>query len=113
MSESEDLKKTYRSLASEWYSARDKPELANRLFRKHHALYKTMRETSEGRSAILALLNDPEPAVRLLAGTHSLGINPELATRTLEEIQAGGGVLAMDAEYALIGFRDGTLNLDW
>jgi hypothetical protein len=88
----DDQASEYRRLAVEWDEARDAPDQANRLFDQLHARYKALRESPEGRSVILNLLDDPVTAVRLAAATHSLGIDQDRAVAVLEEIAAGGRV---------------------
>ena len=109
----EEIRANYRALALEWDAARADPKKANRLFKKHHALYKEVRDTETGRLAITSLLKDPQPAVRLLAATHCLPLQLDEAVAVLEALEAGAGTYAMDAKYTLINFRTGRLNLDW
>lgn len=107
------LRTEYRSLAVEWGEARDNPEEANRVFRAHHALYKTIRGSAAGREAITGLLDDPVMAVRVLAATHSLAWKPAGAAKALEEIQEESSPHALDAKWTLRSYRNGKLNLDW
>lgn len=108
-----ELSSRYRSLAVAWAKARAAPEEANRIFREHHAVYKALRESEAGRSAIAALLEDEEAAVRLLAATHSLAWKRELAERLLEDIASTQQALSFDAKWTLRSFRNGQLDLDW
>lgn len=108
-----DLATRYRQLALDWESARDNPDEANRIFREHHALYKQMRETEPGRSAISRLLADDSAAVRLLAATHSLTWDQQHAEEVLEQLEEGNGPLSIDAKWTLRSFRNGKLDLNW
>lgn len=111
--EVEELRAQYRRMVIDWAEARDDPPLANRLFKKHHSFYKGIRNSSDGQTAVVQLLGDPEDSVRLMAATHSLGWAREEAVRTLEELEQLSNLYAVDAKYTLKAFRDGTLNLDW
>lgn len=108
-----EIREQYRSLALAWAAAHANPSEANRLFKQHHAYYKMIRDTPEGRAAILSLLDDPDASVRSLAGTHALRIDPVRAEPVLEQLASGGGYTGVDAKYTLIKFRAGRLNLDW
>jgi len=103
----------YRALAVAWANAKTDPEKANRILREHHAVYKTLRESAAGRTAITSLLEDDEPAVRYLAATHSLAWNRELAERLLDDLAATTEAYSFDAKWTLRAFRKGELNLDW
>jgi Domain of unknown function (DUF2019) len=107
------LRTEYRDLVLAWDQARNDPRIANRLFKKHHRLYKALRESSEGREAITGLLDDPSPPVRLMAATHSLAWAGDTAVHVLESLEHEMSVYGMDAKYTLREFRKGTLNLDW
>jgi hypothetical protein len=103
----------YRQLAVEWDQARDDPAEANRLFDKLQVAYKGMRDSPEGRDAILGLLKDAETPVQLLAATHSLAWDPTAAERVLTEIEQQDNMHAVTAKWTLRSFRAGKLNLDW
>ena len=107
------LRAEYRSLAVEWGEAQDSPEQANRIFKAHHALYKRIRDSADGREAITGLLDDPVTAVRMLAATHSLAWEPDRAAQALQEIEQESSLYAVDAKWTLRSFRNGKLNLDW
>ena len=107
------MRSQYREMAVDWDEARDNPKEANRIFDALHALYKNMRGTAEGRSAIASLLEDPITAVRLAAATHSLAWQPTRAEQVLEEIEQEGSLHAVTAKWTLRSYRSGKLNLDW
>ena len=107
------MRSQYRAMAMDWDAACDDPQKANRLFKAHHAFYKTIRDSSAGREAISGLLDDPVTPVRLLAATHSLGWDPQRAQTVLEEIEREDNLFAVDAKWTLHSFRSGKLNLDW
>lgn len=108
-----EIRDHYRGLALEWAAARSDPKKANRIFRRHHAYYKSIRDIPDGQQALLELLSDPEPSVRVLAATHALTFAPEPAGAVLSELEQGADVYAVDAKYTLINFRTGRLDLDW
>lgn len=103
----------YRQGVVDWDAAQDDPRRANRLFRRNHAHYKELRSTAEGRDAIVALLDDEDVAVRLVAATDCLPWASERGIPVLEEIERADGRFAIDAKYTLLAFRAGTLDLDW
>ncbi len=107
------MRSQYREMAVAWDEARDNPKEANRIFDALHALYKTLRATAAGRTAITSLLEDPITAVRLAAATHSLGWQPTRAEQVLEEIEQEGSLHAVTAKWTLRSYRSGKLNLDW
>jgi len=107
------LRAEYRALVVEWDGASDAPKAANRLFDALHALYKQLRTSEEGRSAITGLLDDPVPAVRLAAATHSLAWRPERAETVLEELERVDSLHAVTAKWTLRSWRAGKLDLDW
>ncbi len=107
-----DMREQYRKLALEWQASQGVSRVANRIFDKHLALYRKIRDTPEGAEVIAELMDDPAPAERLLAASHSLSTDPAKAERVLEDIEAEGTIFAIDAKYTLRGFREGTLNLD-
>jgi hypothetical protein len=109
----EEIQADYRQMVVDWAEARDDPPLANKLFKKHHSFYKSIRDSTDGQTAVRRLLADPDDAVRLLAATHSLRWAREEAVRTLEELEQLSNLYAVDAKYTLKAFRDGKLNLDW
>jgi hypothetical protein len=96
-----------------WAASRDDPKVANKLFRQHHVLYKRLRETEQGRRIISDQLQASETPVRLLAATHTLGWDPEVATRVLKEIEQQDGEFGVDAKWTLRSHARGSLNLDW
>jgi hypothetical protein len=108
-----ELRARYRELAVEWDAARDNSDEANRIFKAHHALYRVLRDTPDGRQAITGLLDDPVTPVRLLGATHSLRLEPERAQLALEEIEQEGSLYAVDAKWTLRSYHSGKLNLDW
>jgi hypothetical protein len=82
------------------------------LFDQLYAYYRELRESGMGRSAISSLLEDPEPAVRLISATHSLPWDSERATAVLEELEQQPGLHAVSAKWTLREYRRGRLNLD-
>jgi hypothetical protein len=107
------MRSQYREIVVEWDEARDNPTEANRIFDALHVLYKSMRATAEGRSAIGSLVDDPITAVRLAAATHSLAWQPARAEQVLAEIEQEGNLHAVTAKWTLRSYRSGKLDLDW
>jgi hypothetical protein len=89
------------------------PRVANRWQRKMHASYKRLRETAEGREAIIQLVRDPSRHVRCWAGAHSLQWRPVEARRTLEELRDSTGPCSFDAKITLEEFDAGRLTFDY
>lgn len=109
----QDIVDRYRGLALEWAALQDKPGYANRVFERHHAFYKEVRSLPEAQSALRALLDDPSPAVRMLAATHLLPIAPTEAEPVLLTLVDAGTIYGFDAKYVLLQFHEGKLNFDW
>src|SRR5258708_7359292 len=107
------MRSQYREMAVAWDEARDDPREANRIFDQLHVLYKSMRASAEGRSAIGSLVDDPITAIRLAAATHSLAWQPARAEQVLEEIEQEGNLHAVTAKWTLRSYRNGKLNLNW
>lgn len=114
MTEVETLISKYRQLLVDRAEVPDKPAIANRLYMRNRKIYRILRESQEGRRAISALMKDPLMFVRLAAATQSLRWEPDEAERTLEtiELASDSGLYAVSAKYVLIGWRDGTLDLE-
>lgn len=107
------LRFRYRTLILNWDEARDNPPEANQYFDAIQKLQKVMRESEDGRLAIIGLLNDPVIAVQLIAASHSLTFEPDRAIEVLTKLEQGGGLHAVAAKWTLRSYRDGTLDLDW
>jgi len=102
----------YEATAMAWDAAQRDATKANPLFDHLHRLFKELRVDQEGRQGIAALIEHPNPGVRLSAAAHSLGWAPTEATQTLAEIERGPRH-SVAAKYTLEAFRDGTLDQDW
>jgi len=109
----DELRNQYRDLVLAWEAERDDPKKANKIFKRHHAFYKSIRDSAEGREAIVGLMGDPATAVRLMAATHSLRWLPERAESVLDDIEKEMSFYGADAKYTLQGHRKGTLDLEW
>jgi hypothetical protein len=110
----EEMRQIYRDLAVQWDEARDDPTLANKVFRRLHALAKEHRASAEGRTAIEGLLDDAVAAVRLVAATDSLAWHSSKGIAVLEDIeQNNSSLFAVDAKWTLRSYRSGKLDLDW
>ncbi|MET3961096.1 hypothetical protein ABIE44_001030 [Marmoricola sp. OAE513] len=86
---------------------------ANRLFKAMHQLAKELRSTEEGRAALLTMLDHPLPGVRMNAAAECLPFAPDAAVPVIEAIEQLGVFESLSAKYTLIGYRNGTLNMDW
>ena len=86
------------------------PKIANRRARDLRRWYLQLRESQPGRNAILALLTDPSPHVRVWAAAHSLEWSQAAARRTLEVLRDSGGACSFDAEMTLREFDLGRLS---
>jgi hypothetical protein len=113
MTTTDEIRRRYRDEVLAWADAQGGPRKANKLFKKHHAYYKSIRDLAEGQQAMLSLLNDAEIAVRVMAATHLLPYAPDLAVPVLERAEREGGIMSIDAKYTLISFHNGSLNLGW
>jgi hypothetical protein len=89
------------------------PRKANKAQARMHAAYKSLRETVEGREAILSLLDDPSPHVRCWAAAHSLEWNEVAAVTVLEGLRESRGPCSFDAEMTLAEFRKGQLSFNY
>ncbi|GEM_PF-3501939 len=78
----------YRRLSEQRGKLKLSPSRSNPLMVKIQALFQEIRLTSEGRAGIVALLDDPDVPVRLMAASHVLKWDPEKAIPALEGIDA-------------------------
>ncbi len=106
----DQMLKQYRD-AAEKTSNRD-PNIANKWVDELLKWYKRLRETEEGRTAMITLLTDPSPDVRGWAATHVLGWRPEIARPVLENLRDSKGRRSFDAEIVLREFDKGRLSFD-
>jgi hypothetical protein len=88
-------------------------QVTNRWHQKLHGCYKLLRETEEGRRGITSLMSDPMPHVQVWAAAHSLGWEPVLAKRTLEEIRDSDAPSSFDAKWTLKMYAVGRLSFDY
>jgi len=107
------LIEAYEQTALQWGQLQSDSAKANGVFEENHSIYKSLRNHEEGRVAIARLMTHDSEAVRLLAATHSLAWEPEVATATLDAIERAGGLPGVTANYTLRSYRAGQLNLDW
>ena len=86
---------------------------AKRAFDDVAAAYRELRiRGPEAQSALLPLLADDDPAVRLAAGTHALEFAPEEGEPVLMKlVEEDETSVAFDAELTLQVWRDGELRL--
>ena len=89
------------------------PKKANKGARQLHACYKILRESEEGRDALLGLMEDPEPSVRCWAAAHSLQWRPDSARRALEALRDSNGCYSATAQITLVEYDSGRLEFDY
>ncbi len=85
----DELLVRYREAAER--SATPDENEASRWAYEAHTLFKTLRETAEGRSGVSALMSDPHTQVRRWAATHSLRWDREKARAVLASLDATPG----------------------
>jgi hypothetical protein len=107
-----DLIEKYRQNAIGMGNISD-PKKANKCHDAVHACYKVLRETKEGREAIIRLLKDAQPEVRCGAAAHSLQWVPELARPVLEALRDSWGPCSFEAEMVLKEYDKGRLTFDY
>jgi hypothetical protein len=110
-----ELVEQYREAAAESSSSMRTidPQKANRAHDRLHQIYKILRQSPEGRQAIAALLDDPNPEVRCWAAAHSLEWSPLRARRVLEELSKRDDLLGFEALMTLQEFDAGRLSFDY
>jgi hypothetical protein len=111
-SDFEELQRCYRegAIATEHIST---PKKAKKGHDELHACYKRLRQSEAGRRAIMDLMNDAEPSVRLWAAAHSLQWAPNEARRVLESLKDAQGRCSFTAEITLVEFDKGRLSFDY
>jgi hypothetical protein len=108
----ERLAASYRAAAIEASNLADSRR-QNRAARRAHAFALKLRATPDGRAAVLLLLNDEDPYVRLWSATDALKWAPEAAVEVLERLVEEHGRGAFEANVTLRLFREGNLDLDY
>jgi hypothetical protein len=112
-----DLVRRYRQAAIEHTRSSDlatcDPDGANRAHDQLHHTYKLLRQTHEGRQALVSLMDDPDPGVRMWAAAHSLQWETEKAKAVLQELIQVGGLLGFEAEMTLKEYAKGRLSFDY
>ena len=106
------LRDRYRQCAIAMDEATD-PDEANRFHDECHSSYRVLRETDEGRKAIMSLMSDPDRSVQCSAAAHSLQWWPDRARAVLEALGASGGVCSFEAKTVLEEFDKGSLTFDY
>ena len=89
------------------------PKKANKGAKQLHACYKILRESDEGRVALIGLMDDPEPSVRCWAAAECLQWKPDVARRVLESLRDSRGAFSFDAEMTLDEHDKGRLTFDY
>jgi hypothetical protein len=86
--------------------------LANAAANRVQDCYDILRRTEEGRSGLLALIDNEDPAVRLCAAGHCLHWAAERARAVLETLRDSNGLWSFEAKWTLIEFEKGRSTLD-
>lgn len=89
------------------------PRRWNRLTHRVQRAHLVLRETAEGRRAILDLVDDPVPTVALWAATHALFWDRERSANRLRDFVSAGGLGGFEAKITLQEFEAGRLHHDW
>ena len=105
-----ELLEKYREAAEG--TAEQNPKIQNKWADELHRYYKLLRATDEGRSAIMTLLTDPSPHVRVWAGAHSLEWAPAAARAALEILRDSDGPCSFDAKMTLREYDRGRLRFE-
>ena len=88
------------------------PKKANKGAKQLHACYKILRESKEGREALIGLMEDSDPSVRCWSAAECLQWNPDAARRVLEMLRDSQGPFSFDAEMTLKEYDNGRLKFD-
>jgi hypothetical protein len=92
----------------------DDPGRKNELYLRLHAVQRSLSESSEGQQAIISLLDDPDPWVRLSAASHSLRGSEQRARKVLEALRdTDASPAGFDAKYVLREHDAGRLCFDY
>ncbi|HEX5399144.1 MAG TPA: hypothetical protein VFY06_08860 [Verrucomicrobiae bacterium] len=111
MSKIIDLLKQYREGAEGTGNPVSKK--ANTSHDQMHVAYKQLRECSDGKVGIVALMADENPHVKCWAAAHSLAWEPDKARAVLEELRDFRGACSFDAEMVLEQFDAGKLTFEY
>ena len=86
----------------------------NKAARKLQAIYKTLRQTEEGRAGLSALMSDSNAGVRLSAAARCLQWDPDQATSVLEALRMLNIFpISFEAEMTIEQFNKGNLSFDF
>jgi hypothetical protein len=85
----------------------------NRLAEDRQREYLVLKGSQEGRRALLGLLGDESPHVRLSAGANVLSFDPESGRPVLEELSRRPDLLGFEAKQVLNQYDAGHFNGDW
>lgn len=88
------------------------PKRANKGAKQLHTCYKVLRESEEGRKALMGLMEDSEPGIRCWAASQCLQWKPDVARRVLESLRNSQGPFSFGAEMTLKEFDNGRLKFD-
>ncbi|GAA3819223.1 hypothetical protein [Cellulomonas soli] len=82
------LRTAYRDLALDWQAEAGSPARAERTFHRLRALHDQLRESEDGREAIIELLDDPVTVARWMAASGVPGWAPGLPAPWMERIES-------------------------
>jgi len=103
----------YIALKIEWDGALRTPSKANRIFDQAHRVAVHLRESEDGRQALLALVKHENQAVRLGAAAECIVFAPKPAIKALRKLAKSDGHHSFSAEMTLKEFKAGRLRMDW
>lgn len=93
--------------------AKGDPDKGNQYARRYVAAFEQLRAVGDkGRDALIPLLADGRPDVRVMAAAFLLRHCTEKATNVLEAESEGAGLIAFGAAQALERWREGSWALD-
>lgn len=85
----------------------------NKHARQRVAVFKKLRaHGNAGREALTVLFRHPNPDVRSMAATYLLRYKTAEAKAVLEDVSKGQGLIAFEAQQALLRWEEGTWALD-
>lgn len=112
-----DLLRNYRDTLLAMHDCRvlagGDPRRWNRLVEKMQTIHLELRETSEGRGGITALIGDECVTVRQWSATNALAWAPREARAELTREVEQRGPSALEAQLTLREFDAGRLNTTW
>lgn len=82
----------------------------------HHnivAAYKKIKEIDPDLRILLPLLNEDNSSIRVWSATHLLNSHESLALEVLEKESKGQGIISLEAEMVIKGWKSGNLKFNF